>query len=155
RPNNPAAASPASAPFINWRSYLLGPGHHSANSAATAMTPAAVPALKQAWIWKPAGATMPGQPGARLLASPPVGRGRIYLGAKAGVFYALDEATGKEVWHRFLGFVTRKTCGAMGFTSTATVAREPVSGKLTVYVAAADGYLYALDAATGATVWRS
>jgi len=150
-----AAAGTAATPFINWRSYLLGPGHHSANSAATAITPAAVPALKQAWRWKPAGATMPGQPGPRLLASPTVVGGRIFIGAKTGVFYALDEATGHVIWQRFLGFVTAKTCGAMGFTSTATVAKDPVTGTLTVYVAAADGHLYALNAATGATVWRS
>jgi outer membrane protein assembly factor BamB len=47
------------------------------------------------------------------------------------------------------------TCGARGLISTATVAGDPVSGTLTVYVAGADGYLYALKAATGAVVWRS
>ncbi len=46
-------------------------------------------------------------------------------------------------------------CVYQGFTSTATVAADPSTGKLTVYVDAPDGYLYALDAATGAIVWRN
>src|SRR6266571_4850727 len=69
---------------------------------------------------------MAGQPGTSLFASPTVFNGRIYIGANTGVFYALDEATGQVLWHRFM-----------------------------VYVTAADGYLYALNAADGALKWRS
>jgi outer membrane protein assembly factor BamB len=98
---------------------------------------------------------MTGQPGNQLIASPTVSRGVIYIGANTGVFYALDETTGAVLWQRFLGFVTAKTLGARGFASTATVAPDPVTGTRTVYVAAADGYLYALRASDGATVWRS
>lgn len=142
------------APSINWRAYLDGPEHHS-HSPATAITPATVPRLTRAWSFMPARATKAGQPGPRLFASPTVVDGRVYIGANTGVFYALNEATGHVLWHRFLGFVTKKHCGARGFTSTATVAPDPKSGALTVYVAAANGYLYALNAATGATKWRS
>nr|MDP9326672.1 PQQ-binding-like beta-propeller repeat protein [Actinomycetota bacterium] len=42
-----------------------------------------------------------------------------------------------------------------GFTSTAAVAVDPSAGGPVVYVAAADGYLYALRARDGSTVWRS
>jgi outer membrane protein assembly factor BamB len=157
----PVAAAGASATaqqattFINWHAYLAGSAHHSDNHAAVAITPATATGLTRAWVWKPANATMAGQPGPRLYASPTVVDGRVYIGAHTGVFYALDEATGHVIWHRFLGFVSGKTCGARGFTSTATVASDPVTHALTVYVAAASGYLYALSAATGATVWRS
>lgn len=156
----PAAAGAFAAPrsvttFINWHAYLGGPAHHSDNIAAVAITPATAGHLTRAWVWKPANANMAGQPGPRLFASPTVVNGRVYIGAHTGVFYALDESTGNVIWHRFLGFVPGKTCGARGFAATATVARDPVSHALTVYVAAADGYLYALRAATGATVWRS
>ena len=41
-----------------------------------------------------------------------------------------------------------------GITGTAAVARDPSTGKPTVYVNAPDGYLYALDASTGAVVWK-
>ncbi len=57
--------------------------------------------------------------------------------------------------HRCLGYVPTLTCGALGIVSTATVAPAPGSGTLTVYVAGGDGYLYALNAATGAIVWRN
>jgi polyvinyl alcohol dehydrogenase (cytochrome) len=98
---------------------------------------------------------MTGQPSPSLFASPTVVNGRVYIGADTGVFYALNEATGQVVWDRFLGFVPKLTCHARGIVSTATVARDPVSGALTVYVAGGNGYLYALDAATGAIRWRS
>jgi outer membrane protein assembly factor BamB len=151
-----AIAGPrAAATFVNWPAYLNGVTHPSANATATAITPGRVPGLTRAWTWKPAPATMTGQPGPGLFASPTVFNGRIYIGANTGVFYALDEATGHVLWQQFLGFVTHKTCGARGLISTATVAGDPATGTPTVYVAGADGYLYALKAATGAVVWRS
>lgn len=153
--NSTTVARSATTTYLNWRAYLFGPTHHSTNSAAVAITPATVPGLTRVWRWMPAGPTMTGQPGPLLYASPTVVNGRVYIGAYTGVFYALDEATGHVIWRRFLGFVKKTTCGAMGFVSTATVAPDPVSGTLTVYVAAADGYLYALNAATGAIKWRS
>ncbi|HEY2553571.1 MAG TPA: PQQ-binding-like beta-propeller repeat protein [Streptosporangiaceae bacterium] len=150
-----ALARPASTPAANWSAFLAGPAHRSFNAGAAAITPGKVPGLKRIWTFFPAAATMPGQPGPRLFSSPTVFSGRVYIGANTGVFYALSEATGKVIWSRFLGFVTKKTCGARGFTSTATVAADPKTGKATVYVAAADGFLYALNAATGSTKWRS
>jgi outer membrane protein assembly factor BamB len=54
-----------------------------------------------------------------------------------------------------LGFTTALSCGSgHGVTSTATLATDPVSGTLTVYVGGGDGYLYALNAATGDIVFR-
>ena len=151
--NFPASAGSATA-FINWPGYLFGSTHSSDNAAAATITPATAPALTRVWTWKPAAPTMTGQPGTSLFASPTVFNGRVYIGANTGVFYALNEATGKVIWKRFLGFVTKKTCGSRGLTSTATVAPDPVTGALTVYVAGGNGYLYALSAATGAVTWR-
>jgi polyvinyl alcohol dehydrogenase (cytochrome) len=152
---SPALAGSATSTFVNWRAYLLGSSHTSDNSAAVSITPATVPGLTRVWHWMPAAPTMTGQPGPTLFASPSVFNGHVYIGANTGVFYALSESTGQVIWKRFLGFVTHKTCGARGLISTATVATDPVTGTLTVYVAGADGYLYALNAATGAVVWRS
>lgn len=151
-----AAAGPAGAAgTADWPGYLGGAPHDSDNAAATTITPAAVPGLTRVWQWVPAAPTMAGQPQPTLFASPTVVGGRVYIGANTGVFYALDAATGTVLWHRFLGFVPKKTCGSRGILSTATVTTDPSTGKLTVYVAGGGGYLYALDAATGATVWRS
>ena len=152
--NTTAVAGSATTTFINWPAFLLGADHTSDNSAAVAITPATAPGLTRVWSWKPAAPTMSGQPGPTLFATPAVYNGRVYIGANTGVFYALSETTGKVIWKRFLGFVKKKTCGARGLVSSATVAPDPVSGALTVYVAGADGYLYALSAATGAIHWR-
>src|SRR5512147_1059401 len=70
--------------FINWEEYLHDPAHSSFNNQATAITPANATALVPAWTWRA---------GSSLLASPTVYNGLIYIGAKSGVFYALDEAT--------------------------------------------------------------
>ena len=140
---------------VNWSAYLKGSGHSSTNAAATAITPSNVPSLSVAWTWKPNAPTQAGQPSAQLYASPTVRNGVVYIGANTGEFYALDEKTGSVLWHRFLGFVKSHTLGARGISSTATVARNPKTKRLNVYVAGGDGYLYALRASDGATVWRS
>ncbi|MBI3811122.1 MAG: PQQ-binding-like beta-propeller repeat protein [Nitrospirae bacterium] len=150
-----AAPGIAVAEAADWPAYLFGPAHSSWNSLATAITPANAAGLVQAWQWTPDAPILPGQPEGALLASPTVFLGRIYIGTNSGDFYALDEATGGVVWKRFIAFAPGTTCGAIGFSSTATVAADPVTDRPTVYVGAADGYLYALDAADGSTVWRS
>jgi outer membrane protein assembly factor BamB len=147
-------ASPAPG-AVDWSAYLNGSGHSSTNAAATAITPSNVPSLSVAWTWKPDAPTQAGQPSAQLYASPTVRNGVVYIGANTGELYALDEKTGSILWHRFLGFVTRKTLSARGISSTATVARNPKTKRLNVYVAGGDGYLYALRASNGTTVWRS
>lgn len=139
----------------NWPAFLHGPQHSSMNAVATAITPVTAATLTKVWTWTPPGATMPGQPGNALFATPAVVDGRVYEGANTGVFYALSLKTGKVLWQQFLGFVPRLTCGARGITSSATVARDPATGAETVYVAGGDGYMYALDAATGTVEWKS
>ena len=88
-------------------------------------------------------------------ASPTVYNGVIYIGSNTGQFYAINESTGGVLWHRLLGYTTGNTCRThMGVTSTATVATDPISGTLTVYVGGGNGYLYALNASTGAIIWK-
>ena len=140
---------------MNWPGYLHGPQHSSMNAAATAITPVTAATLTKAWTWIPPGPTMQGQPGNALFASPTVVNGRVYEGVNTGVFFALSLKTGKVLWQQFLGFVPKLNCGSLGITSTATVAPDPVTGTETVYVAGGDGYMYALDAATGAVKWKA
>ncbi len=97
---------------------------------------------------------MTGQPGPKLDASPTVVGGRVYIGAKTGVFYALDASTGAVVWKRQLDYGSNTYCAAKGIVGTATVQPDPVDGALTVYAAGAH-YLYALNAATGAIRWKT
>jgi outer membrane protein assembly factor BamB len=131
--------------FVNWETYLHDPTHSSFNNQATAITPANATALVPAWSWR----------GTSLYASPTVYNGRIYIGAKNGVFYALDEATGGVVWERFLGVAPQLTCPSTGLVATATVAVDPSTQVPIVYVYSPDGNLYALNAGDGAIVWSS
>jgi len=47
------------------------------------------------------------------------------------------------------------TCQSRGTSASPAVLPDPQTGALTVYEAGGDGYLYALDAATGTVDWRS
>ena len=146
-------ATPAAAASGSWPAYLSNPKHTSKTTAA-AITPANVNSLTQAWTFTSPGPTMPGQPPKGFVASPIVSGGKVFIGSNTGVFYALNQTTGTIAWSRFLGFVTKSTCNARGIASTATVANDPVTGKPTVYVSSGDGYLFALDVATGGIVWQ-
>jgi outer membrane protein assembly factor BamB len=136
--------------FINWNQYLYSPAHSSDNVAATTITPSNAANLKAQWTFKPPSAPS-GLNG--FFSSPSVYHGVIYIGARNGYFYAVNETTGAVEWSRFIGYVTHKTCGKEGFTSTATVAPDPTTGVLTVYVYGASGYLYAMKASNGTDVW--
>ena len=101
-----------------------------------------------------AAAGVTGKPSPQLEASPIVAAGRVYIGAESGGFYALNGATGAVVWSRQLDTEPHTTCPARGITATAAVKLDPVTGTSTVYVSGAR-YLYALNAATGAVVWKT
>jgi outer membrane protein assembly factor BamB len=148
-------ATAATSSAQDWPGYLFDNGHSSHNALATAITPANASTLVADWSFIDPQPTLRGQPNAGFYSSPTVVNGVVYIGSNTGNFYALDEATGTLLWQQLLGFTTPTTCGSgHGVTSTATVATDPVSGTLTVYVGGGDGYLYALDAATGAVVFR-
>ncbi len=147
-----APATAAAASSTDWPQYLHGP-QHSSTSLATAITPATAPALKQLWHWKPG--TVSGLPAPRLDGSPTVVGSRVYIGATSGVFYALDATRGTIVWKRTLDVQPSGTCAAArGITATAAVVNDPVSGAQVVYAAGAR-YLYALNATSGAQIWKT
>jgi outer membrane protein assembly factor BamB len=136
---------------VNWPQYLYSSGHSSDNHSAKSITPANASQLKLAWKFTPSAAQGSGLSG--FLSSPTVYNSVVYIGARNGYFYAINESTGVVIWQRFIGYVTHKTCGAQGFTSTATVALDPTTGNPTIYVYGATGYLYAMNAADGTDVW--
>src|SRR4051794_6484025 len=148
-----AIASAKAGSDADWPGYLHDSSHSSAGPS-TAITPQNANGLRAVWTWKPAGATQAGQPGGAIIASPTVSGGRVFLGANTGEFYALDLNTGAVLWHKNLGWRPQLTCNARGIASTAAVALDD-QGRATVYVGGGDGYLYALDAATGAVRWKT
>lgn len=139
----------------DWAAYLNGPAHTSYQPTATSITPSGVASLSMKWRFRPDAATVSGQPAARLDSSPTVANGVVYIGSGTGMFYAVKESTGAVIWKRQFQWVTKKTCDSHGFVSTASVANDPTTGLPTVYVAAPDGYLYALNASNGSIKWKS
>lgn len=85
-----------------------------------------------------------------LQATPVVVDGIMFTSGVAGRVYALDAATGRELWAfnpQVDGQVSRKVC-------CDNVNRGVAVWQGRVYVAALDGRLFALDARSGAVVWQ-
>ena len=144
--------SAAAGPTADWTSFLSNPLHSSVSADAT-VTPATVAGLSQAWSWTPP--IIAGSPARTLYSTPDVVNGTVYEGSTNGAFYALSLSTGNVLWTDNLGaYQTKKECEGFGFVASPAAANDPTTGKLTIYDAGGDGYLYALDAATGTVNWK-
>src|SRR5579862_5833732 len=86
-----------------------------------------------------------------LEATPIVVNGVMYTSGSTGKAYALDAKTGKEIWafdpHADLRMNRESCCDEVN--------RGVAVWRGEVYVAAYDGMLYALDAATGKVIWKA
>ena len=101
------------------------------------------------YIYKwPENTEIPGTKGSRGLA---IGEGRIFMGTQDDHIVTLDMKTGKEVWNVAIDDAFKCRCSL-------TSAPLYVKGKVITGVAGGDGpfrgYLDALDAKTGKTLWR-
>ena len=147
-------AAGAAATTHEWAAFHHGPQQSNAAYGDLAITPANVAGLTVAWQFTAPASTVPGAPAPAFDASPTVAGGRVYIGSRTGIFYGLDATTGAVVWKKALDFGSSTDCAAKGISGTATVAADPTSGSMTLY-AAGSHYLYALNAATGAQVWKA
>ena len=92
------------------------------------------------------------QTGGRVRASPAIDAARVYAGSADGRVYAFDRATGAPQW-KFETEGVRLNSGDFGFDRR-TVQSSPAVANGMVFVGARDGWIYGLDAATGAEKWR-
>ena len=90
--------------------------------------------------------------GARVYSSPAIAAGTVFVGGQDGVVHAVDLVTGRVKWH-YDTEGTKFKSADWGFDRT-TIQSSPAVANGTVYIGARDGFLYALDAATGAQRWR-
>ncbi len=90
--------------------------------------------------------------GGRVYASPAVAAGTVYAADQAGSVFALSLTSGRQLW-RFDTDGTRLNSADWGFDRT-TVQSSPAVAGGSVYVGARDGFLYAIDRATGTQRWR-
>lgn len=88
-------------------------------------------------------------------AQPAVSNGVAYWGNWSGNEYATNISNGKNIWSTNIGQLTVSGCypETVGVTSSATVAN--VGGTNMVFVAGGDANEYALNASTGAVIWKT
>jgi outer membrane protein assembly factor BamB len=99
----------------------------------------------------------------RVTSSPAVADGTVYFGSYDGNFYALDARTGEPKWQFATGGERRYAATHLhGAEPAAEVMPDPFDVYLsspvvwdgTVYFGCGDGFVYALDAASGRLRWR-
>lgn len=132
----------------DWTGYLSGGDHSGINKNETNINPNTAPQLKLHWV---------ARANNRIFSQPVASNGLIYWGSGDGLEHATD-LSGKQVWTARLG-TSRDVCNtdSVGVISTATVTSIKISGKLTpvVFVGGGDAHFYALNALTGAVIWRT
>jgi outer membrane protein assembly factor BamB len=88
----------------------------------------------------------------RVRSSPAVADGRVYVGSADGRVYAFDLATGALRW-RYETEGVKLDSRDFGYDRRTVQSSPAVSGG-TVFIGARDGFLYAIDAASGQLKWR-
>ncbi len=111
------------------------------------LTPSTAPRIKEAWRTTLDGA---------IVASPlfvsggmgglPASRSTVFVSTEGGSVYALAPGTGAVRWKRSLGTMLSAGCGTFGISSTGAIDLK----RRVLYTISADGWLHALDLATGA-----
>jgi polyvinyl alcohol dehydrogenase (cytochrome) len=134
----------------NWPTYLNNGARTGYNSAETVITPATAPNLTQRWT---------DSAGGSISAEPVQVNGVVYYGSWDGNERAISAATGTQLWSAYLG-QTSANCpnpSTVGVASTVTVRTITVNGTATqaVFVGGGDGNFYALNASTGAVIWKT
>ncbi|HKP30536.1 MAG TPA: PQQ-binding-like beta-propeller repeat protein [Gemmatimonadales bacterium] len=115
-----AAATPAAGQTAMFR----GTPDHLGNFAGAAPT-------LQTLVWK-------FKTGGRVISSPAVAGGTVYVGSSDGNIYAVDRATGTQRWK---------------FATKGPVHSSPAVANGLVYAGSLDGLFYAVDTATGEVKW--
>ena len=127
----------------DWPKYVHDPAGSSNNASETTISASNAATLAQKWT---VSAT------AAILDQPVVGNGMVYFGDNKGFMDAVDVNTHLQKWSTALGFTT-DSCASQGLASTAALAT--LNGTPTLYVGGGDAALYALNANTGAVLWRT
>ena len=133
----------------DWSTYLRDNGRSGFNAAETIINQTTAPKLKLHWTYAAGGA---------ISTQPVEVKGLIYWGSWDGYEHATN-LTGTQVWATMLGTTTDTNCSppTVGVASTATVASVVINGTATLmdFVGGGNGQFYALNATTGAIIWRN
>lgn len=134
----------------DWSTYLSTAARTGYDGAETAITPSTAPNLHSLWTDSNAGPVS---------TEPIVSGGVVYYGSWDGQEHAVDAATGTPIWSVSLGTTSDSSCSPpeAGVASSATIGSAVINGTSTTvdYVGGGNGVFYALNAATGATIWST
>ncbi len=132
----------------DWTTYMGNNARQGYNGAETIINVNSAPHLKLKWTHSASGA---------IFSQPIVSNGLIYWGSEDGYEHATN-LTGGFVWATNIG-TTPGDCSNThtGVNSTGTIASAVIGGKTTevLYVGGGNGYMYALNAATGVVIWKT
>jgi outer membrane protein assembly factor BamB len=146
-PMNARAASPD-----DWTTYLYDQQHSGYNSQETIITASTAPGLKLLWSAKTSNNTV-------ISTQPVTANGLVYWGGWDGIMHA-NKPDGTSVWTANLGQTpTPSGCNGRthGILGSATAATVTINGTATpvLFVGGGDDIFYALNALTGATLWKT
>lgn len=135
-----AASASTEVAACDWPMLGHGPDRTFSYPCETDLSPETVGDLEQRWFFNT---------GDVVTATPAVVDGTVYVGDWAGTFYAIDQATGEEIWTFEADL--HETVYAGQIVTGAAVA--DADGRRLVYFGGGKT-MYALDAETGDEVWR-
>jgi outer membrane protein assembly factor BamB len=135
----------------DWPGYMYDRNHTGFDRAETTISPSSAPNLHTEWSI---------DAGDKVFAEPVTANGLLYWGSFDGVEHASDPSTGSVVWHQSLGTTSDTVhCSSLvaGVVSTPLVATIMLNGspRSVLFVGGGDAAMYALDALTGAVLWRT
>ena len=144
----------------SWTTYMNAYARTGYNGAESLINTTSAPDLKLKWTATTSGClNSPG--GAANISSEPVvlqSLQMIFWGSWDGCEHATD-LNGNQVWATYLGQVNDSNChpSIVGVGGTATFITEAIGGVSTpvVLVGGGDGNFYALNALTGAVIWKT
>ena len=139
----------------DWATYKYDSSRSSYNNLETVINPNTASKLHQVLNVTPSSAT------AVISDSPAVVNNVMYYGDWTGAFYARS-TNGTILWTRNLGVMTPPAANgcspaSLGVVSSPSVKTITVNGTPTsiVYIAGADGFMYALYASNGSVLWKT
>jgi len=120
---------------------------HFQNAEQAGLTGDRVPQLRLKWAFGFPDATS-------AWAQPTIAGGRLFVGSQNGIVYSLDAKSGCVAW-TFVARAGVRTSIVIGERSTkASRSNSASRSDYAAYFADQNGYVYAVDAATGREIWR-
>lgn len=122
---------------------------NDAHSAEAGITSKNVSTLQSKWTFQ-TGGEISGTPAIATVG----GKHILYIGSWSGVFYALDAVTGQQLWTFTVDYVGGRCTAQTPWCRIGSSPAVDTAHNLVLF-GSYSGYLYALNAATGALVWKT